>query len=191
MGLPGLCGFIGEVFVVLSVWNYSMALAVMAASVVILTAGYILWTIQRVYLGAEYKGPHGEALKPITRRELAIAAPLLALAILFGVYPQAIFRYMTPSVDKTVSGLAAWTQSVKEPRLQQAAVAQAIGGQGATAGLSSSVASRGSSALLDKPAVAPDSPGGVSADVAAGAKGSLAGGRFNGDSVSSLEVRKP
>ena len=25
---------------------------------VILTAGYILWTIQRVYLGAEYRGPH-------------------------------------------------------------------------------------------------------------------------------------
>ena len=27
LGLPGLCGFIGEVFVVLSVWNYSQALA--------------------------------------------------------------------------------------------------------------------------------------------------------------------
>ncbi len=42
-------------------WNYSKALAVVAASVVILTAGYILWTIQRVYLGPEYKGPHGDA----------------------------------------------------------------------------------------------------------------------------------
>ena len=58
LGLPGLCGFIGEVFVVLSAWNFSKALAVIAASVVILTAGYILWTIQRVYLGPEYKGPH-------------------------------------------------------------------------------------------------------------------------------------
>ena len=82
LGLPGLCGFIGEVLVVLSVWNYSKALAVIAAAVVILTAGYILWAIQRVYLGAEYKGPHAEALTPITLRELAIAAPLLALAIL-------------------------------------------------------------------------------------------------------------
>ena len=118
LGLPGLCGFIGEVFVVLSVWNYSMAAAVVAASVVILTAGYILWTIQRVYLGAEYRGPHPEALKPATRREVAIAAPLLALAILFGVYPQAIFHYMSPSVDKTVAELAAWTETVKEnPRL--------------------------------------------------------------------------
>ena len=108
LGLPGLCGFIGEVLVVLSVWNYNMALAVIAASVVILTAGYILWTLQRVYLGPEYKGPHGEALVPITKRELAIASPLLAFAILFGVYPQAVFNYMSPSVNKTVDDMKAW-----------------------------------------------------------------------------------
>ena len=111
LGLPGLCGFIGEVLVTLSVWNYSRALAVISASVVIITAAYILWTLQRVYLGPEYKGPHGDHLYPITRRELAIAAPLLALAILLGVYPQAVFRYMTPSVDRTVDDLAAWTRT--------------------------------------------------------------------------------
>ncbi|MGH7135377.1 MAG: complex I subunit 4 family protein, partial [Pirellulales bacterium] len=68
LGLPGLCGFIGEVFVTLSVWNYSHALAVISAATVILTAGYILWTLQRVYLGAEYKGPHGDHITPITGR---------------------------------------------------------------------------------------------------------------------------
>ena len=31
LGLPGLCGFIGEVFVTLSVWKYSMLLAVISA----------------------------------------------------------------------------------------------------------------------------------------------------------------
>ena len=100
LGLPGLCGFIGEFFVVLGAWSYSKALAIVAASVVILTAGYILWTIQRVYLGPEYKGPHGDALRPMSRREVAIAAPLLAFAILFGVYPQALFDYITPSVHE-------------------------------------------------------------------------------------------
>jgi NADH-quinone oxidoreductase subunit M len=111
LGLPGLCGFIGEVLVVLSVWNYSITLAVIAASVVILTAGYILWAIQRVYLGAEYKGPHPEALTPITFREFSIAAPLLALAIWFGVYPQSVLNYMQPSVDKTVFDLTEWTKA--------------------------------------------------------------------------------
>ncbi len=60
LGLPGMCGFIGEIFVVLSSWNFSPLVAIIAASGVILTAGYILWAIQRVYLGAEYKGPHRE-----------------------------------------------------------------------------------------------------------------------------------
>lgn len=37
LGLPGLCGFPGEVWVVLSVWKYSILLAVVSASVVVLT----------------------------------------------------------------------------------------------------------------------------------------------------------
>ena len=73
LGLPGLCGFIGEAFVVLSIWKFNMVFAVVAAFVVILTAGYILWAIQRVYLGAEYKGPHEEALVEIKPREISIA----------------------------------------------------------------------------------------------------------------------
>jgi NADH-quinone oxidoreductase subunit M len=111
LGLPGLCGFIGEVLVVLSVWNFSVTLAVISAAVVILTAGYILWAIQRVYLGPEYRGPHPEALTPITFREFSIAAPLLALAIWFGVNPQSLLDYMTPSVNKTVVELTEWTKN--------------------------------------------------------------------------------
>ena len=71
LGLPGLCGFIGEVLrralaCGTTAWRWPSS----RPSVVILTAGYILWTIQRVYLGPEYKGPHGEALTPMTRREI-------------------------------------------------------------------------------------------------------------------------
>lgn len=117
LGLPGLCGFIGEVFVTLSVWNYSHALAVVSASVVILTASYILWTLQRVYLGPEYKGPHGDHITPITGRELAIGAPLLAFAILLGIYPRAVFDYTTPSINKEVADLATWTRATKEEQL--------------------------------------------------------------------------
>lgn len=110
LGLPGLCGFIGEVFVVLSVWKYSYALAVVSAAVVILTAAYILWAVQRVYLGAEYRGPHPEALTPITLRELSVAVPLLVLAVVFGIYPKALLDYMQPSVDRQVEQLAALTE---------------------------------------------------------------------------------
>ncbi|MCH2115084.1 MAG: NADH-quinone oxidoreductase subunit M [Pirellulales bacterium] len=115
LGLPGLCGFVGEVLVVLAVWRYSIVLAVISAAVVILTAGYILWAIQRVYLGAEYTGPHGENLTPITMRELLIAAPLLVLAIVLGVYPPSLLNYMQPSVDRQVERLAEWTERNHPP----------------------------------------------------------------------------
>ncbi len=111
LGLPGLCGFIGEVFVTLSVWEYNTAYAVISASVVIITAAYILWTLQRVYLGPEYKGPHGDHLTPMTSRELAIAAPLLALAIALGVYPQALLRYQELSINRTVQDLTDWSET--------------------------------------------------------------------------------
>ena len=116
LGLPGLCGFIGEVLVTLSVWQFSHVLAVISAAAVILTAGYILWTLQRVYLGAEYKGPHGDHLHPMTGREVAIAAPLLAFAILFGVYPQALFNYMTPTVNKQAETLTQWAEATNQVR---------------------------------------------------------------------------
>jgi NADH-quinone oxidoreductase subunit M len=107
MGLPGLCGFWGEVYVVFASWKFSMLLAIVAASVVILTAGYILWTIQRVYLGPEYKGPHGDALRPMSGREVAIAVPLVVFAVLLGVYPRAVFDYTQPTVNRLAEDLAA------------------------------------------------------------------------------------
>jgi NADH-quinone oxidoreductase subunit M len=120
LGLPGLCGFIGEVFVVLSVWNFSTILAVISASVVVLTAGYILWAIQRVYLGPEYKGPHGEALTPMTARELFVAATLAVFAFLFGIFPYpTVLRYMDATIDQQVTALADWTREVKDVQLQQ------------------------------------------------------------------------
>jgi NADH-quinone oxidoreductase subunit M len=120
LGLPGLCGFIGEVFVVLSVWNFSTILAVISASVVILTAGYILWAIQRVYLGAEYKGPHGEALTPIVPRELFVSATLAVFALLFGIFPHTtVLRYMDATIDRQVATLTEWTRDVKDVQLQQ------------------------------------------------------------------------
>jgi NADH-quinone oxidoreductase subunit M len=102
MGLPGLCGFWGEVFSVLSAWNYNPLYAIIAASGVILTAGYILWAVQRVYLGAEYKGPHAEAITPITDREVLIGGVLLALCIVMGIYPGYLFGKMDATVDLLV-----------------------------------------------------------------------------------------
>jgi NADH-quinone oxidoreductase subunit M len=118
LGLPGLCGFVGEVMTVLSTWNYSPLLAIIAASGVILTAGYILWTIQRVYLGPEYKGPHPEALIPINGREASIAYVLCFFAILLGVYPELMFGMMRASTDALTASMGVGYEAVRDSAVQ-------------------------------------------------------------------------
>jgi NADH-quinone oxidoreductase subunit M len=103
MGLPGLCGFVAEVFVVLSAFNYSPILAILAAAAVILTAGYILWTVQRVFLG---KNDGWKGLPDLDLREITIAVPLVVLTIAMGVFPQPlVLAWMSPSVDQMVQSV--------------------------------------------------------------------------------------
>jgi NADH-quinone oxidoreductase subunit M len=118
MGLPGLCGFIAEVFVVLAAYHFNLILAVLAATAVILTAGYILWTIQRVFLGGNqaWKG-----LPDMDLRELVIAVPLVVLTIAMGIQPQRlVLSWMAPSVDQMVQGVV----TAREVNVQRGQVAQ-------------------------------------------------------------------
>jgi NADH-quinone oxidoreductase subunit M len=103
MGLPGLCGFVAEVFVVISAFNYSPLLAILAAAAVILTAGYILWTVQRVFLG---RSEAWKGLPDMNLREIAIAVPLVVMTIAMGIFPQPlILSWMGPSVDQVVQSV--------------------------------------------------------------------------------------
>jgi NADH-quinone oxidoreductase subunit M len=123
LGLPGLCGFIGEVFVVLSTWNYSPIMAVIAASGVILTAGYILWTLQRVYFGPRYVGPHPEAITPMNGREASVGAVLLAFAIILGVAPFIMFNVMNPSIELLTQSMEEGATAVQPVEEQVSAIA--------------------------------------------------------------------
>ena len=117
LGLPGLCGFVGEVMVLLGSFAAAKSdsilikggyatteqiftLSVIACFGVVLTAGYMLWTIQRVYLGpekSEYKD-----FPEVNARELSILTPLAIMAVLLGVLPTVFVFAFT---EQTVSGL--------------------------------------------------------------------------------------
>lgn len=103
MGLPGLCGFVGELFVLLSAWAFSPALAVAAVTSVILTAAYLLWTWQRVYLGTN---PATASYPDLSLREASVLIPFAALAILLGVWPSLLLKWVDPSVLGWVNNLA-------------------------------------------------------------------------------------
>ena len=105
MGLPGLCGFVAEVVRGAGGVQLQPGLAILAAAAVILTAGYILWTVQRVYLGIN---PAYEDYRDMSLREVAIATPLVVLSVALGVFPSyLLLSWMTPSVTGLVNSLAA------------------------------------------------------------------------------------
>jgi NADH-quinone oxidoreductase subunit M len=98
MGLPGLSGFISEVLVLLGTWQKYPVLTIVGASGVILTAGYLLWTIQRVYLG-----PANEkylTFPEINGREMFTLVPLGAIVIVVGVYPSVVLDLLRSSLDQ-------------------------------------------------------------------------------------------
>jgi NADH-quinone oxidoreductase subunit M len=95
LGLPALCGFIGEVYAIFGAFDshnrgplgpYALPLGILAAAGAILTAGYILWMIQRVYLGKQR--PEYAGFADADRREMAILAPMAALCVLLGILPK-------------------------------------------------------------------------------------------------------
>ncbi len=107
MGLPGMCGFVGEFMVVLSAWNFNKTFAILSALTVVVTAAYILWTLQRVYLG---QNPAYKGFPDISLRELLCILPLVILAVVLGVFPQLLLSWMGPSVSGLVDSLAQLTR---------------------------------------------------------------------------------
>jgi NADH-quinone oxidoreductase subunit M len=104
MGLPGMCGFVGEFMVVLATWNYSPVFAVLSAATVVLTAAYILWTVQRVFLGVN---PAYKNYPDINVRELVTVLPLVILSVALGILPgQLLLNWMEPSVTNLIDTLA-------------------------------------------------------------------------------------
>ena len=97
MGLPGLSAFISEVLVLLGAWQRHPLLTAVGASAVILTAGYLLWTMQRMFLGKVNEKYAG--LPEIGARELFTLAPLAVIVVILGVYPQAVLDLMSQSLN--------------------------------------------------------------------------------------------
>ncbi len=110
LGLPGLCGFIGEVWVLLGTFQagtkfgWAYMYAVIAAFGVILTAGYILWLIRRVYLGRERE--EYREYSDTSARETFILVPMAILAIALGILPaQTVFNYTNGTLNLIVKHL--------------------------------------------------------------------------------------
>jgi NADH-quinone oxidoreductase subunit M len=124
VGLPGLCGFVGEFLVLLGTfgahneWIRSgmpggflplpRILTIVSASSVILSAMYLLTMMQRIFFGPldkpENRDPH---VRDIHGRERWVFGIIIVAALATGIYPQPILSRS----EKSVSGLLSLFQA--------------------------------------------------------------------------------
>jgi NADH-quinone oxidoreductase subunit M len=100
MGLPGLSGFVSEVMVFLGAFQAYKVLTFLAALGIILTAGYLLWMIKRVFLGA--LNEKYAALPEINGRELFTLVPIGLIVLFLGIYPLPVLDLMSNSTARLV-----------------------------------------------------------------------------------------
>ena len=97
LGLPGLSGFISEMFSLLGAFQTFRTLTIIGAATIVLTAAYMLWVLQRVFLG-----PLPEKWKDLTDmngKETFMLATLGVIVIFFGIYPAPILNLMNSSLN--------------------------------------------------------------------------------------------
>ena len=108
VGLPGTSGFVGELLVVVGVFQVNAWVAAFAATGMILGAAYMLWLYRRVIFGPLVREDL-LAIQDLRRTEVAAFAPLVVLVIVMGIYPNLFLAPMTASVEALLEGLGAPT----------------------------------------------------------------------------------
>jgi NADH-quinone oxidoreductase subunit M len=103
VGLPGTSGFIGEFLTLIGTFKVNTWVTTLATTGVILSAAYALWLYRKVIFGALEKTSLA-TIADLGGREMFIFAPLVALTILFGVYPKPVLDISATSVAALLDG---------------------------------------------------------------------------------------
>jgi len=118
VGLPGTSGFIGEFMTLIGTFKVSVPTAVFATTGVILSAAYALWLYRKIIFGALVK-PSLMSIKDLTFREGLTLFPLVALTLLFGIYPNPVLEMSAASVQQLVNNYSTAVTAMKTAALLQ------------------------------------------------------------------------
>ena len=101
IGLPGLNGFVGEVLALMGMFKRDPLLAVIGAAGVVLSAWYLLGVLQKAFFGPLQEPPHHghEPIADLNAREVLALAPLLAMCLWLGIFPQQVLDLIRPDVE--------------------------------------------------------------------------------------------
>jgi NADH-quinone oxidoreductase subunit M len=104
LGLPGFSAFIAEAFSLIGAFNSKTIpvwMAVCGSVGILLSAAYLLWTLQRMFFG-ETRLKGGDAWKlaltDLGKREIVALVPLALLTLALGIMPSLVFDKINDSV---------------------------------------------------------------------------------------------
>ncbi|HEV7370882.1 NADH-quinone oxidoreductase subunit M [Arenibaculum sp.] len=101
VGMPGTSGFVGEFLVLLGAFRDNTWVATLAATGMILGAGYMLWLYRRVVFG-KLTRDDVKTMLDLEPREMAIFAPLVLLVLWMGIYPATFIDVFSVSVENLI-----------------------------------------------------------------------------------------
>jgi len=104
LGLPGLSGFVGEAMVFMGVFPVYRTVAMISAVGLVIGAAYVLWMLQRVFLGP--KNSKYDNLPDINTREMFTLVPIAVIVITLGVYPMPVLNLMRVSLNNLIKVVA-------------------------------------------------------------------------------------
>jgi hypothetical protein len=105
VGLPGTSGFVGEILVLIGVFQVNQWVALFAATGMVLGAAYMLWLYRRVIFGGLTKDSL-QVIRDLRPHEILSFAPLVVLVLLMGIYPSIFLEPMAASVDHLLNQAA-------------------------------------------------------------------------------------
>ncbi len=116
-GLPGLSGFVGEFLVLVGTFEVAPAAAAIAAFVMILAAGYLLFMYGRIVFGelSDFLKGLGDHLTDMTPVEILTLVPLGILVVIFGIQPGLLLGLIRGTVDATLASVDAPAAAIAVP----------------------------------------------------------------------------
>ena len=106
VGLPGTSGFVGEFLSIAGIYQQSSWVAFVATTGIILGATYMLYLYRRIAFGGQ-PNADAAAMADLLPREWLMLAPIAAVVLWMGIYPESFLAPMRGDIRAIEARLAA------------------------------------------------------------------------------------
>ena len=104
MGVPLLNGFVGELLILLGVFEHHPMIAFFATGGVLFGAIYILYLLREILFG-ESRSAENLVMKDLSTREWVVLLPICLAILYLGVHPAPVLELIEPSALQTMQHL--------------------------------------------------------------------------------------